>query len=130
MASKLGQPRRPASYDDETLRRFFILTPADLAVVQTAPVDQNRLGMALLLVWARVERVLVSDPATLPETVIAYVSQQLGLTPAALHGYGHRPATQSAHAGLVCTHLGVRPFSAGRRRPACLPGRQGRAYRE
>src|SRR5437868_9025777 len=101
-----------ATYDADTLRRFFTLTPDDLALVRTARGDHNRLGLALLLVCTRVERVVVSTPATLPEAVIAHVSHQLGLTPAALRGYGQRPATHSAHAGLVCAHLGVRPFAA------------------
>jgi len=101
-----------ATYDEETLRRFFTLTPDDLALAHTARGDHNRLGLALLLVWTRVERVVVSNPATLPEAVVAHVGHQLGLTPAALRGYGQRPATHSAHAGLVCAHLGVRPFAA------------------
>ncbi len=101
-----------ATYDEDMLRRFFTLTPDDLALVRAARGDHNRLGLALLLVWARVERVIVSNPATLPEAVVAHVGRQLGLTPAALRGYGQRPATHSAHAGLVCAHLGVRPFAA------------------
>jgi hypothetical protein len=40
----------PAVYDQETLRRSFTLTPADLTLVQTARGDHNRLGLALLLV--------------------------------------------------------------------------------
>jgi hypothetical protein len=67
---------------------------------------------ALLLVWARVERVIVSHPGTLPEAVIGHVSQQLGLAPTVVQGYGRRAATHTAHAGQVCRHLGVRPFAA------------------
>src|SRR5579884_2583611 len=102
----------PAVYDQEVLRRFFTLTPADLALVQTTRSDHNRLGLALLLVWARVERVIVSHPGVLPASVILHVSRQLGLAPTALQGYGQRAATHTAHAGLVCTHLGVRLFGA------------------
>jgi len=100
------------TYDEDTLRRFFMLTPDDLTLVRTARGDHNRLGLALLLVWTRVERIIVSNPATLSAAVVAHVGRQLGLTPAALRGYGQRPATHSAHAGLVCAHLGVRPFAA------------------
>ncbi len=76
-----------ATYDEEALRRFFTLTPDDLTLVRTARGDHNR------LVWTRVERVIVSNPATLPEAVVAHVGRQIGLTPAALRGYGQRPAT-------------------------------------
>src|SRR5437868_11760093 len=100
-----------ATYDADTLRRFFTLTPDDLALVRTARGDHNRLGLALLLVWTRVERVVVSNPATLPEAVVVHVGRQLGLAPEALRGYGQRPAMHSAPASLVCAHLGVRPFA-------------------
>lgn len=100
------------TYDEDTLRRYFTLTPDDLALVRAARGDHNRLGLALLLVWTRVERVVVSSPATLPEVLVTHVARQLGLAPEALRGYGQRPATHSAHAGLVCAHLGVRPFAA------------------
>ena len=87
------------------------MTTLSWGATRTARGDHNRLGLALLLVWTRVERVVVSNPATLPEAVVAHVGHQLGLMPTALHGYGQRPATHSAHAGLVCAHLGVRPFA-------------------
>ncbi len=101
-----------AEYDGETLRRFFTLSPEDLEVVRSARGDHNRLGLALLLVWARSERKLVSDPATLPKPVIAHVLKQLGIETDGLEGYGARPATRSAHVATVCEHLGVRPFNA------------------
>ena len=102
-----------AGYDAETLRRFFTLTPDDLVLVGRARGDHNRLGLALLLAWARAEQRLVSAPAMLPPPVIAHIAAQLGLTPPALAGYGHRPATHTAHAAVVCAHLALRPFSAG-----------------
>ncbi len=112
----LGDPGAPpagaAGYDAEALRRFFTLTPDDRALVGRAPGDHNRLGLALLLAWARAEHRLVAAPATLPPPVIAHVAAQLGLTPAALAGYGHRPATHTAHVTLVCAHLHLRPFTA------------------
>ena len=57
-----GQPR----YDEEELQRFFTLGPEDVAFVAGTRSDRNRLALALLLTWARAERKLVSDPATLP----------------------------------------------------------------
>jgi Domain of unknown function (DUF4158) len=97
--------------DPEMLRRSFALSPDDLAVVGRERGDHNRLGLALLLVWARVDRRLVPHPASLPPAVIAHVSRQLRLTPAALDGYGRRPATPAAHAAVVCRHLGLRLFT-------------------
>ncbi len=68
-------------YDAETLTRFFTLSPEDLELVRGARGDHNHLGLALLLVWARSERQLISDPATLPKPVITHVSNQLGIEP-------------------------------------------------
>lgn len=103
-----GQPR----YDEEELQRFFTLGPEDVAFVAGTRSDRNRLALALLLTWARAERKLVSDPATLPTEVVAIVARQLRLTPDVLVGYRGRPATRSAHVTKVCRELGVRPFGA------------------
>ncbi len=43
-----------------------LLGPADLAFVGGTRSERNRLALALLRVWARVERKLASDPAALP----------------------------------------------------------------
>ncbi len=56
--------RNVPPYDDEELQRFFTLGPEDMAFVGGTRSERNRLALALLLTWARVERKLVSDPAT------------------------------------------------------------------
>ncbi|MFN2506066.1 MAG: DUF4158 domain-containing protein, partial [Acidimicrobiales bacterium] len=105
-----GDGRPP--YDEEELQRFFTLAPTDVAFVAGTRSDRNRLALALLLTWARAERKLASDPATLPTEVVATVARQLRLTPEVLAGYRRRPATRSAHVTKVCRELGVRPFGA------------------
>jgi hypothetical protein len=70
--------------DEEAIRRVFLLTPEDLFFLRPTRADAQRLYRALVLLWARVERVLVSDPTTLPIEVIAHVSKQLGLKPSVL----------------------------------------------
>ena len=109
---RLAQSNDPPPYDDEELQRFFTLGPEDLAFVGSARSERNRLALALLLTWARVERRLVSDPAGLPAEVVAFVAGQLALSPDALAGYRRRPATRSAHVAKVCHVLGVRAFAA------------------
>lgn len=70
--------------DEEAIRRTFLLTPEDLLFLRPTRADAQRLCRALVLLWARVEQVLVSDPTTLPTEVIAHVSKQLGLKPSVL----------------------------------------------
>lgn len=100
-------------YGLEELRALFTLNPDDLIIVGAARKQQTRLGLALLLVWARVEHRFVSDPAILPAEVIAFVASQLGLPPQALSGYGRRPATRTAHVATICRHLGLRLMGRG-----------------
>lgn len=106
-----GMPTAQAD-DTEALRRFFTLMPEDLALIATVRGDAHRLALALILVWARTERILVADPTTLPEPVIGFVSTQLGLTPEVLAGYQSWPTTRAADAATIREHLQLRTFGA------------------
>ncbi|MGH2688711.1 MAG: DUF4158 domain-containing protein [Actinomycetota bacterium] len=99
------------SYDEDELRSFFTLTAEDLELVRATRSARNRLGLALLLAWMRAERRAVSDPATLPGEVIAFVARQLEVEPEVLEGYGTRRATRTAHVAAVCGHLGLRTLT-------------------
>ncbi len=57
------------------MRRLFTLTYHDLQFLEPLRADAGRLYRALVLVWTRVERVLVSDPSDVPEEVIQHVSK-------------------------------------------------------
>src|SRR6266852_1970838 len=96
--------------DEEAIRRTFLLTPEDLLFLQPTRADAQRLYRALVLLWARVERVLVSDPTTLPAEVIAHVSKQLGLKPSVLAELRNPPSARSATFEAVRTHLKVRAW--------------------
>jgi len=100
----------PGGDDTEDLRHFYRLTPDDLALVETVCGDGHGLALALTLVWARAERVMVADATTLPAPVIAFVATQLDLTLAALDGYHPSPTTRASDAAAIREHLGLRPF--------------------
>jgi hypothetical protein len=91
------------STDAEEVRRLFTLTVDDLHFLEPLRADAQRLYRALGLVWARVERVLVSDPGSIPEEVITQVSRQLSLSRlsslscAITRQLGQRPLRQSAN---------------------------------
>jgi bifunctional DNase/RNase len=95
---------------DEEVRRLFTLTPDDLYFLRSLRVDTQRLYRALVLVWARVERVLLSDTTSLPQGVIKHVSKQLGLSPSILEHTRHHPSMRSATFDAVRTYLEVRAF--------------------
>lgn len=86
------------------------MTPDDLYFLRPTRVDAQRLYRALVLLWARVERVLLSDTEHIPDVVIAQVSKQLGLPPSALSQLRNPPAMRAATFEAVRTHLGVRAF--------------------
>ena len=82
--------------NDEEVRRLFTLTPDDLYFLRPLRVDAQRLYRALVLLWARVERVLLSETSSIPEEVIKHVSKQLGLLPKVLENLRNPPSMRSA----------------------------------
>ena len=69
-----------------------------------------RLYRALVLVWARVERVLLSETSGIPDEVIAHVSKQLNVNPSVLAGWRNHPSARSATFEAVRTHLEMRAW--------------------
>ena len=66
------------STDAEEMRRLFILTYHDLQFLEPSRADAQRLYRALVLVWARVERVLVSDRSRRTECNLMVISAKGG----------------------------------------------------
>jgi len=95
---------------EEEARRLFTLSPDDLYFLHTIRVDSQRLYRALVLLWTRVERVLLSETDSIPETVVKHVSKQLGLAPAVLSQLHNPPSMRSATFEAVRTYLAVRAF--------------------
>lgn len=108
----MPKERKAATWEsnDEEVRRLFLLTPDDLYFLRPVRADAQRLYRALVLLWARVERVLVSETSSIPEAVITHVSKQLGLSPAALSHLRNPPMMRSATFEAVRTYLDVRTF--------------------
>ncbi|MGH9181747.1 MAG: DUF4158 domain-containing protein, partial [Acidimicrobiales bacterium] len=99
--------------DRDALDRFFTLGPDDLALLEATRRDSHRLALGLALVWARAERSLALDPASLPPALIAHVAAQLGLRAQVLADYTGWPSTRAADSLTVRRHLGLRSFVAG-----------------
>ena len=81
--------------------------------VASVRADTMRLYRALVLIWARVERVLSSEPCSVPAPVVAFVCKQLGLKPdllarLPLNSSSARTTTYEA----VSTYLQLRPWTA------------------
>jgi TnpA family transposase len=98
------------STDAEEMRRLFALTYHDLQFLEPLRANAQRLYRALVLVWARVERVLVSDPTDIPADVIDLVSKQLSLKPTVLSQLRNHPSARSTTFEAVRKHLEVRAW--------------------
>lgn len=59
----MPKERKAATWEsnDEEVRRLFLLIPDDLYFLRPVRADAQRLYRALVLLWARVERVLVRE---------------------------------------------------------------------
>ncbi len=98
------------STNQEELRRLFTLTPHDHRFLLPLRADAQRLYRALVLVWARVERVLLSETDGIPDEVMSHVSKQLNLKPSVLSQWRNHPSARSATFDAVRTHLEVRAW--------------------
>jgi len=95
----------------EALSRECLLSDADLTQVRMCRGAANRLGFALHLVLLRLLHMVLPSFATVPASVIHFVSLQLDVNPAVLTAYPTRAQTQDDHLALIRTYLGVRPYT-------------------
>jgi hypothetical protein len=80
--------RFPAELDRDWLGRVCHLSEADLAVIRRRTDPVTQLGYAAQLVTVRAIGTFQSDPAAVPEPVVAAIARQLGIDePGALAAY-------------------------------------------
>jgi TnpA family transposase len=87
---------------------YFTLTPADKEFVRSRRDDANRLGVALLLCNLRYLGNFPTDVKHTPENVVAFVAEQLELSPIVLADYAGRGETRWEHLPQMLNHLGFR----------------------
>ncbi|MFI0192121.1 Tn3 family transposase [Streptomyces sp. NPDC017082] len=77
------------------LERFFFLDDADRELVEAKRRPHNRLGFAVQLTTARYLGVFLDDPTDVPQEVIDYLAEQLGIEDSSiLKAYGEREKTR------------------------------------
>ncbi|MFH9677364.1 Tn3 family transposase [Streptomyces sp. NPDC017405] len=80
------------------LERFFFLDDADRELVEAKRRPHNRLGFAVQLTTARYLGVFLDDPTDVPQEVIDYLAEQLGIEDSSiLKAYGEREKTRFEH---------------------------------
>lgn len=93
------------------LRRYYTLTPEDQVFINRQHGAHNRLGMALQLCVLRYPGRPLADLPALPEKVIQYVADQLGVAAEAYIKYGQRESTIHEHLERLRENYGYRTYS-------------------
>src|SRR5262249_33499870 len=86
--------RFPDPIPDEDLRVFFTLSDRDTQEVRKQRGAPNQLGFALQLCALRYLGFAPEGLGTAPDPAVAFVAQQLGVSPAAIAAYGSRGPAQ------------------------------------
>jgi Domain of unknown function (DUF4158)/Tn3 transposase DDE domain len=100
--------RFPDLIPDEDLRVFFPLSDRDMVEVRKQRGAANQLGFALQLCALRYLGFAPDDLGTTPEAAATFVAQQVGVSPAAIVGYGGRIHTRTTHLQQAQGYLGFR----------------------
>ena len=102
----------PAELDRDWLGRVCHLSEADLAVIRRRTDPVTQLGYAAQLVTVRAIGTFQSDPAAVPEPVVATIARQLGIDdPGALAAYRGMPV-RWRYAAEIRDRCGYRDFAA------------------
>lgn len=104
---RLEEPERlPDGIDDDTLRKYFTLTRADLEQVEQCRGPANKLGFAVQLCTLRWRGYFLPDTREVASSVTEMIGSQLGLLPISLDAYPQNEKTRFEHLDRIRQHLG------------------------
>ena len=96
--------------DPAEMARHYVLGDADLALIRSKRRGMNRLGFAVQLCLLRYPGQGLGPGDQPLEAMVAFVADQVGVSPAAFADYAHRDQTRREHAAELQAALGVRRF--------------------
>lgn len=105
--------------DQAEMARHYMLSAEDFALIRTKRRAVNRLGFAVQLCLLRHPGQGLEPGAQPPNTMIAFVAEQLGISPGIFADYALRDQTRREHAVELQKRLCVRSFGRADWR-ACL----------
>ncbi len=109
-AASYGRYNGPPSRAE--LERSFFLDDADKALIARRRGDHNRLGFSLQMTTVRSLGLFLADPLDVPNAVLEYVADQLGIAdPSCVKRYTERRTTRFEHAEEIKAVLGLRDFA-------------------
>lgn len=96
--------------DDQSLRRHYVLSDADIKNIGHRRRPANRLGFALQICALRYPGRLLQPGELIPDPIIHFVGAQLGLSKDDLATYAARRQTRYQHSAALQTIYDYRPF--------------------
>jgi len=98
--------RLPSEVDNDTIRKYFTLTKADLEQIDQCRGPANKVGFAVQLCTLRWHGYFLSDTRDLPAPVLETLGSQLGLLPIPIDDYPQNEKTRFDHLERIRQHLG------------------------
>jgi Domain of unknown function (DUF4158) len=102
------EPERTRHDGEADLIRYFSLSRSDLDLVRRQRGDHNRIGFALQLCALRYMGFSPDNLEIVSTMAVAFVAEQLHVSPAALRDYGARSQTRTEHLQQIQLRLGFR----------------------
>ena len=103
----------------EAMARHYLLSPDDLALIRRKRRPGNRLGFTLQLCLLRFPGRILAPGETPSMPMVAFVANQLGISPTSAAEYAQRDETRREHVGELQRYLRLRSFRLADWR-ACL----------
>ena len=96
--------------DERTIVRHYTLSLVDLDLIAKKRTASNRLGFAVLMCGMRFPGRVLDVAETPPTAVLAFIADQVGVTPAQFATYRLRPTNRREHIAELMASLGCRAF--------------------
>jgi TnpA family transposase len=96
--------------DERAIVRHYALSRADLDLIAKKRTASNRLGFAVLMCGMRFPGRVLDAAETPPAAVLAFIADQVGVTPAQFVTYRQRPTNRREHIAELMESLGCRAF--------------------
>jgi len=87
----------PENLEIRDIAHHYTLLPDDIALINQQHGPTNRLGFAVQLCVLRFPGRALVDLPGVPEDVLAYIGEQVNISPEKFAEYGERPATVTDH---------------------------------
>ena len=106
--------------DDDSLIRYYSLSPADRLEIEVRRREHNRLGFAVQLCLMRYPGRALTANEIPPKAMLNFIAEQIGANPTSFDLYARREETRMNHVAHLLGYLEMRSPTAEDRRAALL----------